>query len=95
MTTADPRDRLRDVSAALGQRVRSRRVSLGLTQEELAHRSGLSRNQVQNLENNRNNARDADGRTGPANPRFDTLWSVSEALEVTVSDLLQGLDDSE
>lgn len=89
-----PRRRIRDASAVLGQRVRERRESLGFTQEELAHRSGLSRNQVQNLENNRNNTRDASGRPGPANPRFDTLWSVALVLDIKLSDLLSGLDDT-
>ncbi|WP_375001740.1 helix-turn-helix domain-containing protein [Aeromicrobium sp. CTD01-1L150] len=92
MTSTERRQGLRDVSAVLGQRVRKRREALGLSQEELAHRSGLSRNQVQNLEKNRNNSRDANGRTGPANPRLDTLWSIATTLEITVSELLDGID---
>lgn len=94
MTSRDPRGGIADVSAALGRRVRERRESLGFSQEELAHRSGLSRNQVQNLENNRNNTRDAAGRPGPANPRLDTMRSIAVVLEVSLSDLLSDHDDT-
>lgn len=93
MTSRDPRGGIADVSAALGRRVRERREELGFTQEQLAHRSGLSRNQVQNLENNRNNTRDAAGRPGPANPRLDTMRSIAVVLEVSLSDLLSDHDD--
>lgn len=93
MTSASSRDGLRDASTALGRHIRARREALGITQEELAHRSGLSRNQVQNLENSRNNSRDVDGRPGPANPRLDTLWSIATVLEITVSELLEDFGD--
>jgi transcriptional regulator with XRE-family HTH domain len=93
MTSASSRDRLRDASAALGQRIRTSREALGITQEELAHRSGLSRNQVQNLENNRNNTRDAEGMHGPANPRLDTMWSVAAVLQISLSDLFEDFDE--
>lgn len=92
MPSHSSRDRVRDASAIVGERVRRRRESLGLTQEQLAHRSGLSRNRVQNLEKNRNNSRDAIGRLGPANPRLDTLWAIAATLETTVSELLDGID---
>lgn len=74
----------------MGQRVRSRRVALGLTQEDLAELTGISRNQVQNIENNRNNVRDETGRRvgGTANPRLDTLWLLADALQVELGDLL-------
>lgn len=49
---------------------------------------------MQNLENNRNNTRDAAGQPGPANPRLDTMWSIAVVLEVSLSDLLSGLDDT-
>ena len=68
------------------------RETLGLTQDELAHRSGLSRNQVQNLENNRNNSCDAEGQRGPANPRLDTLRSVASVLEISLPDLVADFD---
>ena len=52
-----------------------------MTQEQLAERSGISRNQVQNIEN----ARGTSSRT--SNPTADLLWSVAEALDISVGDL--------
>ena len=73
----------------LGQRVYLRRVELGWTQEQLAESTGLSRNQIQNIEKNRNNAKDAaTGRTGPGNARLDTIFRLSSALEISVADLI-------
>lgn len=62
-----------------------------MTQEELAHRAGVSRNQVQNIENSRNNVRDEHGRPqpGPANPSLDTIWAFALALEVEAADLVR------
>lgn len=70
-----------DITAALGRAVSRRRSELRLTQEQLAERAGLSRNQVQNIENSRNNI------DGTANPKLDTLWALAVALEVEVSEL--------
>ncbi len=76
-------------AAALADKVRERRLELGLNQEQLAERSGLSRNQVQNIERNRNNSRDPQtGRPGPGNARLDTLFSLAHALEVEVTFLV-------
>jgi len=69
------------ISAELGSRVRRRRMELRMTQEQLAERSGISRNQVQNIEN----ARGTSSRT--SNPTADLLWSVAEALDISVGDL--------
>lgn len=67
----------------------ARRVELGLTQEELAERAGVSRNQVQNIERNRNNSKDPEtGRPGPANARLDTVFRLAAALEISVTDLI-------
>lgn len=65
--------------------LRQRREELGLTQEELAHRTGLSRNQIQNLENNRNNS--AGGRSS-ANPGLDTILALEGAFGMELGDLL-------
>lgn len=78
------------IAAKLGQRVRERREELGLTQEQLAHRTGISRNQVQNIEHSRNNARGPDGKRvgGTANPTLDTIWALATALDVEVTFLV-------
>lgn len=62
-----------------------------MTQEELAHLTGLSRNQVQNIENSRNNNRDATGKRvgGTANPALDTIWALARALDVDVTELVR------
>lgn len=69
-------------SRQLGLKVQARREELGLTQEQLAERTGLSRNQVQNIEHSRNNRRNAKGRPGPGNPRLETIFLLAAALEV-------------
>ena len=43
------------VLRALGNRVRARRIELGLSQEELAERAGLHRNYVGGIEQGRRN----------------------------------------
>ena len=67
--------------------LRRRREDRGWTQEQLAHRAGLSRNQVQNLENNRNNNNTGVGRSS-ANPSLDTLLALEDAFELPLGELL-------
>ena len=57
-----------------------------LTQERLAFRAAMTKNQVQLLEAGRDSGnKDA---AGPSNPRMTTLAGVARALGVKVSDLL-------
>ena len=56
----------------MGDRIKARRFELGLSQEDLAKRSGLSRVEISNLER---------GATRFA--RWQTLLKLSEALEVS------------
>jgi transcriptional regulator with XRE-family HTH domain len=73
----------------LGQKVCAARKALGLSQDELARRTGISRNQVQNIEHSRNNVRDAaTGRPGPGNARLDTIFILAEVLDVEVAYLV-------
>lgn len=73
----------------LGRRVQERRTELGLTQEQLAERTGISRNQIQNIEKNRNNQKHPQtGLPGPANARLDTVFLLADALDLEVVDLL-------
>jgi DNA-binding XRE family transcriptional regulator len=64
---------------ALSNRIRELRAKRKMSQEELAHRSGLSRTGMGLLE------------TGKRWPRLDTLMSVAEGLNITVDELLKGL----
>lgn len=64
---------------ALANRIRELRDHKGISQEELAHRAGLSRTGMGFLE------------TGKRWPRLDTLMKVADGLNVTVDVLLRGL----
>lgn len=60
-----------------------------MTQEQLAHVAGVSRNQIQNIEHSRNNTRDpGSGRLGNGNPRLDTVFALAYALDVEVAALI-------
>ncbi|MDT0201004.1 helix-turn-helix transcriptional regulator [Nocardioides sp. AE5] len=77
------------VSAVLGRKVQAAREARRMTQEELAHRAGISRNHVQNIERSRNNQRDPEtGKVGPANPRLSTIYAVADAFRVDVTWLM-------
>ncbi len=64
---------------ALANRIKELRVEKHISQEELAHRSGLSRTGMGFLE------------TGKRWPRLDTLMSVAEGLSISVDELLKGV----
>ena len=64
---------------ALASRIKELRLEKHISQEELAHRSGLSRTGMGFLE------------TGKRWPRLDTLMSVAEGLGISVDELLRDL----
>ena len=64
---------------ALANRIKELRNQKGISQEELAHRAGLSRTGMGFLE------------TGKRWPRLDTLMKVADGLNVTVDELLKGV----
>jgi transcriptional regulator with XRE-family HTH domain len=57
------------LSATFGLRVRYHRQLLNLTQEELAHRIGLTQGHLSIIER------------GIGNPKFDTLEAIAKALD--------------
>lgn len=67
------------VLRALGERVRARRLSLGLSQEQLAERAGLHRNYVGGIEQGRRNVATVN------------LVRLAVALELDPGDLLTNL----
>lgn len=70
----------------LGATLRRLREERGLSQERLAYRADITKNQVQLIEAGRSSGRkDAEG---PSNPRMATLVGIAEALEVRPSELL-------
>lgn len=64
------------MSPQLATNIRSRRQSAGLSQLALAERTGLSQTWISRLEQ------------GGANPTFETLSRIADALEINVSELL-------
>ena len=62
--------------AALGQAIRDLRSELGLSQEALAHKSGLNRTYVGDIER------------GERNVSFVNLRRLGKALDVPASELL-------
>ena len=64
---------------ALAIRIKELRDQKGISQEELAHRAGLSRTGMGFVE------------TGKRWPRLDTLMKVAQGLNITVDELLKGL----
>lgn len=73
----------------LARRVVELRRRKGYTQEQLAEASGVSRNQIQNIEHSRNNTRDPETRRhGRGNPRLDTIFHLADALGVAPTILI-------
>jgi transcriptional regulator with XRE-family HTH domain len=63
--------------SALARNLRHRRVSAGLSQGDLAERTGLSQTWISRLE------------TGGANPTIETLTILAEGLSIRVHDLFE------
>lgn len=78
-----------DVAEArsLGNAIRRFRRAKGLSQEELAQASGITRNHLSLLEAGQPSSRRNDA---PANPRVSTLVAIAAALEVPVLELVPG-----
>ncbi|CAM4013421.1 helix-turn-helix transcriptional regulator [Corynebacterium frankenforstense] len=66
----------RSFALALGTRVRRLRAMRGLTQQELAEASGLSRNTISMWERNETN------RKGASDPTLSNVYAVARALDV-------------
>lgn len=76
MTVDDTGVRWQSYGRRLGENIRYLRKLRGLSQEELADLSHLSRNQISNLERNDNNGR------GPSNPNLATIYQIARGLGV-------------
>jgi len=64
-----------NVEKCFGRSVKIRRVEIGITQEELAHRSELARSFVSGIER------------GVVRATVTSVWSLSKALDCNPSDL--------
>lgn len=61
----------------LGERIRSRRKQLGMTQEELAEQSNLSVNYISKIE-----------RTQDQNISFEVLANIAHSLNITIAEFI-------
>lgn len=68
-----------DIDQRLGERIRARRLSIGLSQEVLAERVGVTFQQVQKYEKGVNRI------------AASRLFSLAAALEMSVPELLDGI----
>lgn len=64
-----------NVEKCFGRSVKIRRVEIGVTQEELAHRADLARSFVSGIER------------GTVKATITSVWSLSKALDCNPSDL--------
>jgi transcriptional regulator with XRE-family HTH domain len=70
-----------DVHARVGLNVRNARLREGISQEELAHASGLDRTYVSGIER------------GLRNPTVTVLVQLAEVLRITPASLLDGIGE--
>lgn len=68
-----------EIRKQLGTLVRAHRKNRGWTQEELAFEAGRDRSYVSGLER------------GVRNPTIEVLHSLASAMDLTVSELVEGL----
>ncbi len=72
----------RHVAGSFGGRVRRRRRTMGVSQEELPFRAGVHRTRVSLIEH------------GKVVVRIDTLILLARALDLTETQLLAGIEES-
>ena len=71
-----------DIDRHVGERIRRRRVMLGLTQEQLGEALGISYQQIQRYE------------TGANRVSAGRLFKISQILEINVAKLFDGLGEA-
>ena len=72
-----------DLKTLLGMAIKTRRASLGISQEELAHRAGLHRTYVSDLER------------GARNPSIESIEKLAGALQISVAKLFEAANDGQ
>ena len=70
------------IDVHVGQRIRQRRLMIGITQEQLAAASGVKFQQIQKYE------------TGMNRVSASRLWEFTEALQVPITYFFEGLDST-
>jgi len=66
-----------DLKALLGMTIKRQRTSLGISQQELAHRAGLHRTYISDLER------------GARNPSVESIEKLAAALQISVAKLFE------
>lgn len=72
----------KSITIQLGEKIRSRRKQLGLTQEQLAEMLGVGHQALSRIEQ------------GHMAPKMDRLPAIAQALQCTVADLFRSPDDT-
>ncbi|PZS17606.1 MAG: XRE family transcriptional regulator [Pseudonocardiales bacterium] len=70
-----------EYARALGVELQRRRIAAGITQEDLAHRAGLTRTHYQQIE------RGSWTKGRPANPSIHALARLAQQLDLEIGDL--------
>jgi XRE family aerobic/anaerobic benzoate catabolism transcriptional regulator len=68
----------KNICIKLGENIRALRIKLKLTQEELAHKAGISTKYLQNLEGK-----------NPKNASIVTLEKLAKGLEIPIWEILK------
>lgn len=76
-----------EAAQRFGGVVRARRKALGVTQEMLASRVGITKNQLQLIEVGRSSS--AKDSTAPSNPRMSTLTGITASFGLSVAQLME------
>jgi transcriptional regulator with XRE-family HTH domain len=66
----------KEFAVKLGKRIRKYRLARGISQEELAHRSGFYRTYIGHVE------------TGHKSASAYTIWKIAKTLKVTIEELI-------
>lgn len=88
---AEDSDLERRLAQRLGRRLADLRLSKGMTQEQVAHAAGVSRNHYQLMERGFSDR----AKQRPANPRLSTLRGIAEVMGLSVTDLVGTLVEDE
>ncbi|WP_449407151.1 helix-turn-helix domain-containing protein [Microbacterium maritypicum] len=79
-----------DKAKSFGASLKSLRHEHQLTQEQLAHASGLTKNQIQLFEAGKGSG--AAGSVSPANPTLASIVGLSAAFDMSVSEFFAAVD---
>jgi len=82
MANAPPPKSWEEYARALGIELQRQRIARGMTQEDLAHRAGVTRTHYQQIE------RGWWKQGSPANPSVKVLAKLAQALQIEPGDLL-------